>query len=214
MNIVIGEEGRWVSLDVGSGDRFMAGGSGVGWPDRQDIARGIDAFSTRRLLACRTVDALKGTMPVKGPFKPGSADGSNQARGLSGALVDQNQAIGTTSRGLDIIVFRSQEGTPLAIVREIGYFFGTPDRTDGGLPHLERWVAHQRGAGRFRRSAQALPKVQLTAAEEAGKTDRQQIEIRRTKQERGQSPGLVGRRSVRGIVPVVISPNCVLWPTG
>ena len=43
-HIVVGDEGRWVlpRLAPGSGDRFMAGGSGMGWPDRHDIATAID----------------------------------------------------------------------------------------------------------------------------------------------------------------------------
>jgi pPIWI_RE module N-terminal domain/RNaseH domain of pPIWI_RE/MID domain of pPIWI_RE len=186
-HIVIGEEGRWVlpRHAPGSGDRFMAGGSGVGWPDRQDIAKAIDAYlEPAGFSRAVPLTRLKGTMPVKGPFNNVSADGKDQARGLRrAALIRTLKAIGTTSRGLDIIVFRLQEGTPLAIVREISEYFGTPDRTDGACLIWNDGLRINVVPVVSGVLAQALPKLQLTAAEEAGKTDRQQIEIRRTKQE-------------------------------
>jgi hypothetical protein len=186
-HIVIGEEGRWVlpRHAPGSGDRFMAGGSGVGWPDRQDIAKAIDKYlESVGFSRAVPLTRLKGTMPVKGPFNKVSPDSKDQARGLRrAALIRTLKAIGTTSTSLDIIVFRLQDGTPPAIAQEIGDYLGTPDGTDGASLIWGDGLRINVVPAVSGVLAQALPKVQLTAAEEAGRTDRQQIEIRRSKQD-------------------------------
>lgn len=185
-HIVVGEEGRWVlpRLAPGSGDRFMAGGSGVGWPDRNDIATTIDRhLEPAGFSRAAPLTRLSGKMPVKGPFGHVKEDAREEAKGLRRAALSRTlKAIGT-SRGLDIVVFRLQDATPRAVVQQIGDYLGVPDAVDGASLIWNDGLRINVIPAVSDVLAQALPRIQLTAAEEAGKTDKQQAEIRRSKQE-------------------------------
>ena len=98
------------------------------------------------------------------------------------ALSRTLKAIGT-SRGLDIVVFRLQDATPRAVVQQIGENLGVPDRVDGASLLWNDGLRINVIPAVSGVLAEALPKIQLTAAEEAGKTDKQKGEIRRSKQE-------------------------------
>jgi hypothetical protein len=184
--IVVGEEGRWVlpRHAPGSGDRFMSGGSGVGWPDRQDIASAIDKYlEPAGFLRAAPLTRLPGRLPVKGPFNKVAADERDEAQELRRAAVSKVlKAIGT-NRGLDIVVFRMQDATPQAVMREIGKYLGIPDRVDGASLVWNDGLRINVIPAVSGVLAEALPKIHLTAAEEAGRNDKQQAEIRRSKQE-------------------------------
>jgi hypothetical protein len=185
-HIVVGEEGRWVlpRLAPGSGDRFMAGGSGVGWPDRNDIATAIDKhFESVGFSRAAPLTRLHGKMPVKGPFNHVREDDREGAKGLRRAALSRTlKAIGT-GRGLDIVVFRLQDATPRAVVQQIGDYLGVPDSVDGASLIWNDGLRINVIPAVSDVLAQALPKIQLTVAEEAGKTEKQKAEIRRSKQE-------------------------------
>lgn len=187
MHIVVGEEGRWVlpRHAPGSGDRFMSGGSGVGWPDRQDIAAAIDRhLEPAGFVRAAPLTRLKGRMPVSRPFNNVPADRRDEARGVRRAALSRVlNAVGTVGRGLDIVVFRLQEATPQAIAQEIGEYLGTPERMEGTCLVWNDGLRINVIPAVSGVLAEALPRIQLTAAEEAGKTDKQQAEIRRSKQD-------------------------------
>ncbi|UFW48171.1 MULTISPECIES: RNaseH domain-containing protein [Bradyrhizobium] len=190
-HIVVGEEGRWVlpRLAPGSGDRFMAGGSGVGWPDRQDIATAIDKhLEPAGFQRAAPLTRLQGRMPVKGPFSSVPADRRDEARGLRRAALSRVlNAIGTAGRGLDIVVFRLQDATPQAVAQEIGEYLGIPERVNGESLVWNDGLRINVIPAVSGVLAEALPRIQLTAAEEAGRNDKQQAEIRRSKQEEANS---------------------------
>jgi hypothetical protein len=186
VNIVVGQEGRWVlpRLAPGSGDRFMSGGSGVGWPDRQDIAAAIDGhLAPAGFVRAAPLTRLAGRMPVHGPFNRAPADRRDEARGLRRAALSRVlTAIGTAGRGLDIVVFRTQEATPQAVAQQIGDYLGAPDRADGPSLFWNDGLRINVIPAVSGVLSEALEAIKLTPAEEAGRTDKQKGEIRRSKQ--------------------------------
>jgi hypothetical protein len=68
-------------------------------------------------------------------------------------------------------------------VQQIGDYLGVPDAVDGASLIWNDGLRINVIPAVSDVLAQALPRIQLTAAEEAGKTDKQQAEIRRSKQE-------------------------------
>jgi hypothetical protein len=184
---IVGEEGRWVlpRLAPGSGDRFLSGASGVGWQDRQDIAFAIGKhLEPAGFARSEPMTRLPGKMPIKGPFKNVPAvhrDQTNAAR--RDALMKVLAAIDGRDGGLDIVVFRIQDDTPQALAREIRNYLGAPDREENTALVWNDGLRINVIPAVSGPLAEALPRLQLDESETIGKTDRQQMEIRRAKQD-------------------------------
>jgi hypothetical protein len=183
---VIGQEGLWIlpQLAPGSGDRDLAGGYGVGWSDRLDIAVSLDApLRDAGFHRTEPMKRLAGIMPVARPFAAtsGKKRGERQAQRRT-ALRKALEAIGNKNGMLDILIFCIREATPAEAMQELRDYLGAPDKDEGSVfswaDGLKITVV-QVASGPL---AESFPKVDLTEHEKAGKTDRQQAEIRRVKQ--------------------------------
>lgn len=169
MKPLCGDAGLWVlpRQATGSGDRYLAGGTGVGWPDRLDIAKSLD--TPLRDLGFRRAEPLKrisGVQPVSGPFRGDPA-------GARKALMKTLNQIGNDDT-LDVVVFHIQDETPEQVKTAISKTFGDPDETDGAILSWSDGLNIRllsKAAGPF---AVALPKVALTDAEGEGRTKDQQ----------------------------------------
>jgi hypothetical protein len=193
MKPALGEEGLWVlpRLAPGNGDRFFAGGTGVGWPDRLDISEALDEpLREAGFRRAPTMRRISRQMPIKGPFHniPNKAGAAPERRQ---AVLKTLDALGNGSE-LDLLVFHIREGTPAVVEQEVVKVLGAPDRRDGQTLSWDDGLTVRLAAAPAGVLAELLPKAELTEAETAGRTEKQCEEMLKARQAQA-SVAAVGR---------------------
>lgn len=183
---ILGEEGLWVlpRLAPGSGDRYLAGGSGVSWHDRNDIVESLDTpMREAGFERSAPMTRINRRMPIKGPFTWRRSDAEEKAPLRRASLLKTLAAIGNTDGELDIVVFHKHEASPVVIREEIKTYFGVPSAETGD--HLAwgdglniRVMSAPSGI-----LAEALPYYELPESERTGLTKPQQEELARARRE-------------------------------
>ena len=133
MTPVLDHDGAWIlpRLAPGSGDRYLAGGSGVGWQDRSDIARSLDAplaeIGLARAEHMRRIKLQRfgRSTSIKTYFEGDetSADHRRQVLAAMSAL-----GMGST---LTLLVLHIRDNTPALIKEHIVQWLGAPDSSEG-----------------------------------------------------------------------------------
>lgn len=179
---VANDQGLWTLPRLGNvhGDRYLPGGSGVGWFDRMDIANSIDgAFAEAGFRRVGALARLRCSLSVEKPF---GDKGEHVDRRK--ALVKALDRLGNPDNHLDLFVFHQLDGTPTAVVEEIIKFFGEPTGREGAML---RWADEQLSISVISSSAGPLslrlPKVEVTEDERVGRTAAQISQVRRLKQD-------------------------------
>lgn len=119
------QNGAWIlpRLAPGSGNRYLSGGSGVGWSDKSALAAALDAPLTEIGFArCNPMQRQTIRFPLKSDFAKGASEAARRAR-LCEAL---RQARGDTHLPLAVLHMRDAS---LARVQEtIESLLGTPNQ--------------------------------------------------------------------------------------
>lgn len=167
-------------LGAGHGDRYLPGGSGVGWLDRMDIASSLDP-----LLAAMGLQRVKPLTRVKRALvlaKPFGDMGPRAERRK--ALAQTLTHLGRTAPHLDVFVFHQLEATPGVISDAITQFLGEPAERVG---FWLRWPDEELTIRLIPSVAgplsEQLPPVELTADEQRGLTSAQIGQLRRLKEQ-------------------------------
>ncbi|WP_375462629.1 RNaseH domain-containing protein [uncultured Methylobacterium sp.] len=182
IQMVSGRDGLWVlpRLAPGSGDRYLAGGTGVGWPDRLDISNSLDAPLGDMLLErAPTMRRISKTMSVESPFSEAAVNaGVLEAR--RAALIKTLGVLGN-GKELDFLVLHGLEGTPATVRDKLAVILGEPARRDGTMTWEDGLTINivEAPAGIL---AEALRPAALTDAERAGRTERQIGEMLRARE--------------------------------
>ena len=180
---VIDHEGVWIlpRLAPGSGDRRLAGGSGIGWPDRNDIAASLDTpLGEIGFTRCGPMMRARRTMAIKSPYTTGRSQGIKQPERR--AFLRKALAPYSKSQRLKILVLHIRDETPAIVDTQIVKLFGEPDERDGGSwswadgLYIDVICAP---AGPF---AQLLPKAEISSQELEGMSDAQAAKIRDSRQ--------------------------------
>jgi hypothetical protein len=208
---VVGSEGRWVlpRLSAGHQDRYLAGGSGVNWPDRRDIAESCDGLLRGiGLIRAEPMHRLKRKMPLSGPFKEGGEEARAQRRAIIAKTV---KAFGGEAQSFDLVVFSLQEATHASVIEEIGKFLGPFERRDANTLVWGDGLRINVIPALSGPLALGLPKVVLTGTEIEGRTRQQLVEIRRAKQETlNEQAKLAMRMHIRAVREGRSSIGCAL----
>lgn len=182
----LGREGLWVlpRLAPGNGDRYLAGGSGVGWPDRNDIALSLDEpMREAGFVRAATMRRIRARMPVSGPFHGVPKERRDEAPAARRqALLRTLAAIGNGT-SLDLHVFHIRDETPEDVRAEVEKLFGVPDRRDGGTMAWEDGLTLRLRTAAAGSLARPLAKASLNDRDAAGRTERQKTEILRARQD-------------------------------
>src|SRR5262249_17511493 len=118
----------------GSGDWNLAGGSGVGWGDRKDIAESLDApMRAAGFLRSEPMTRISHRMPIKGPFNVPTRDLEATAHERRAGLLGTLTSIGNARGELDFYVFHLRDGSPAKIRQELIRLLGAPNREDGPI---------------------------------------------------------------------------------
>lgn len=189
----VGEEGLWAlpRLAPGSGDRFLPGGSGVGWPDRLDISESLDGpLRQIGLERAAPLRRTKGQLPVKGPFHK-VADKVAALSERRAALLKALKTIGNGSH-LDVFLFELRDGAIAALEKALLDLLGPSNARDGNRLGWEDGLTVEIISAPPGPLAELLPEAQLADAEAAGKTRQQREEMERARQ--GQAAVDAARR--------------------
>ena len=176
----LSEEGLWVlpRLAPGSGDRYLAGGSGVGWHDRNDIAKSLDTTMREAgFERSAPMTRIKRTMPITGPFTSRRANAEENAPHRRANLLKTLAAIGNADCELDIIIFHKHEASPDAIREEVKKCFGAPGAESGDLLAWSDGLKIRVMSAPSGPLAETLPDHENAESERAGLTKRQQDEV-------------------------------------
>lgn len=133
---IVCQEGLWIlpRLAPVSGDRNLAGGSGVGWNDRNDIAESLDMpMQAAGFTRAETLSRIKRQMPIKGPFNVAGDDLERTAPQRRAALLRTLASIGNAGGEIDFIVFHLYEDSPDRVKDEVNRFLGVPARQKDSL---------------------------------------------------------------------------------
>ena len=125
---ILDDGGTWIlpRLAPGSGDRNLAGGSGVGWGDRRDIVQAFDApLSEMGFIRAGIMKRLVGQMPIKTDFSSGGS-----AEGRRKSLRATMRALGSPNK-LTFLVLYIRDETLALIESGLIEQFGEPDYKDG-----------------------------------------------------------------------------------
>ena len=184
---VVDQDGLWVLPRLGTvhRDKFLPGGSGVPWPDRQDLAESLDkAFEGIGLLRAEPLKRLaRVRVPIDGPFDAPASELEKTWPARRAAVLAALKSLGNDTGVLDLFIFQRLEETPRVIAEHLKEFLGKPDHEEG----MEfRWndgitvriQAHPAGP-----LSELLPWVELSDAEKQRRTQKQQSEILRVKRE-------------------------------
>lgn len=122
---IVDQDGLWVLPRLGTihGDDWLPGGTGISWPDRQDIGESLDrAFADAGFKAVEPMQRARTRMPLDRSFNSSDSDTTFQARRL--AVRNALEANGVTSGALDLFIFQRLEETPQLVasclVAELG----------------------------------------------------------------------------------------------
>ena len=179
MSPILDYDGTWIlpRLAPGSGDRNLAGGSGVGWADRKDIVQAFDGpLSEIGFFRAGIMKRLGGQMRIKTDFTSGGSVEGRRER-----LRATMRALGSPDK-LTFLVLYVRDKTPALIESGLIEQFGEPDYKDGcDLVWSEGFRISLVCApgGVFSR---LLPKAPILSAELEGMTDRQSAKIRADQQ--------------------------------
>lgn len=182
----LGQEGLWVlpRLAPGNGDRYLAGGSGVGWPDRIDIAQSLDEpLRALGLVRAGTMRRVKGQMPVSGPFHGVPKERREEAPTARRQALLRTLAALDNGRHLDLVVFHVRDETPEDVRQEVEKLLGAPDRRDGLRLVWEDGLTVRLLSAPAGPLAEALTKATLSVRDGQNRTDKQKREILRARQD-------------------------------
>jgi hypothetical protein len=180
-----GQEGLWIlpRLAPGSGDRYLAGGSGVGWDDRNDIAESLDApMQASGFTRADTMSRIRSRMPIKGPFNVAGHDLEVTAPQRRAGLLRTLASIGNSGGEVDFIVFHMHEGSPDQVKTEVKRFLGAPDQEDGDLLAWSDGLKVRLCAAPSGPLAQMLEYYELPEERKSSLTQKQQDELRKAGQ--------------------------------
>lgn len=173
-------DGAWVlpRLAPGSGDRYLAGGSGVGWSDRTDIAGSLDS-PLAELGFVRVADMcrISGQMPITTDFASGG-----ETAGRRRQLLDTMDGLGISS-ALTFLVLNTQDRTPALIEEELVKQFGVPDRKEGDQLIWADGLRISLIAAQGGLFSQLLPEADIPREDLEGMTDAQAAKIRASQQD-------------------------------
>ena len=131
---VLDADGVWVLPRLGSihQDKYLAGGTGVPWPDRRDIVESLDAaFAAVGFTRAAPMSRISVRMPVERPFSAGGQQ-LKAARPLRRlAVLTALRALGNKAGILNFYVFHRLDASPKRIVRELEDLLGKPAARDG-----------------------------------------------------------------------------------
>ncbi|PWC76378.1 RNaseH domain-containing protein [Azospirillum sp. TSH64] len=209
LNPVRGEEGMWVlpRLAPGSGDRYLAGGSGFAWPDREDVAVSLDApLAVAGFTRAPAMARLKGQLPVTNLFKKSDVtlparlkDAPDEEKKawkdaefarkevlrhaeVRKALLRTLEAVGNRNGELDLLIFAQQDSTVTLVRENIAKLLGQPDAADGIIMRWEDGLTLHIASAPPGPLAEQLPYIELTDAEKARLNQKQQSEVWKAKQ--------------------------------
>lgn len=183
---VIDQDGLWALPRLGTihGDKALAGGTGLPWPDRQDITESIDKILSG--VGFVRVEPMKRMppprVPLDRPFEGGDDDLKRKLSARRKAISLALSALGNGGAELDFFVFQKKDGTPQVVVDCLKELLGLPD---SGLDMTLRWDGL---TIRVRPSqadilAEQLPWIELTESEKQGRSEKAQREMIRIRRE-------------------------------
>ena len=131
---IMSDGGLWVLPRHGTvhGDDRMAGGSGMPWPDRKDIADSLDeAFAEIGLERAKPMVRVATRMPLDGPFNATKIDPEKHHPLRRRAVINALKAAGNDTGELEFYVFQLLDQTPQTIAEALTEYLGSPVSTDG-----------------------------------------------------------------------------------
>ena len=128
---VTNNQGLWIMPRLGSnhGDRFLPGGTGVGWHDRMDISQELD-----RLLAPLGLDRVPPLSRYTRRFflrSPFGYDGQHTER--REALCKTLAQLGQSGTPLDIFVFHLSDNAVAQVAHELITYLGEPSEQQDNI---------------------------------------------------------------------------------
>lgn len=125
---IVDQDGLWVLPRLGTvhGDDWLAGGTGISWPDRHDIAQSLDeAFVTAGFRAVEPMKRASVRLPLDKPFNVKDETGSWAARRQ--AVLKALQANGSPDGVLDLYVFQRMDDAPERVAAALVEHLGPPE---------------------------------------------------------------------------------------
>ncbi len=183
---IMNHDGLWVLPRRGTvhGDDRMAGGSGVPWPDRKDIADSLDeAFAGIGLERANPMVRVATRLPLDGPFNPTKINPEKHHPLRRRAVLNALKAAGNDTGELEFYVFQLLDQTPQTIAEALAEYLGKPASTDGMRLQWPDDLAIRLIPAPAGALSELLPWVELSDAEIAGRTKNQQDAIIRAKRE-------------------------------
>ncbi|WP_422369432.1 RNaseH domain-containing protein [Pelagibius sp.] len=173
-------DGAWVlpRLAPGSGDRYLAGGSGVGWSDRSDISGSLDTpLAEIGFVRAGDMRRIIGQLPIKTDFASGG-----EAAGRRRQLLHAMSGLGISS-ALTFLVLSTRDRTPTLIEEELVKLLGVPDRKKGDQLMWADGLVISLIATPGGLFSQSLPEADIPREDLEGMTDAQATKIRARQQD-------------------------------
>lgn len=184
---IVNQDGLWVLPRLGTvhKDDRMAGGSGLPWPDRKDIAESLDgAFARVGLERANPMTRIRGiNMPLRGPFNPRKPDPEVDCPQRRKAVRNALKAASNDTGELKFYVFHVLERTPATVIEALRKYLGEPTETHRGRLRWPDGLAITVVSTPSGVLAEQLPWVELTEREMEGRTVNQQNMILKAKRE-------------------------------
>ncbi len=193
----VDRDGLWVlpRLAPGNHDRYLAGGSGIGRPDRRDIAQSLDEpLRAAGLKRAPTMRRVRLTLPVGGPFEKAADEDLDVQRRRRREALNATLGVLGNGDGLDLLVLHIRDETPALVRKEVEELLGPPDAADGGLLSWADGLVLRLMPAPAGPLAQLLRKARLDDAETEGRTSQQIAEIRRLRQDQANEEGAAEMR--------------------
>jgi hypothetical protein len=123
----VDQDGLWVLPRLGSihGDDWLAGGTGISWPDRHDIGQSLGrTLGKAGFDAAEPMTRAKTRMPLERPFNSAAGDAawSRRRAAVKAAL----EATGSADGPLDLYIFHRLDDTPSRIAESLAEELGPP----------------------------------------------------------------------------------------
>lgn len=199
---ITNHDGLWVLPRLGTvhGDDRMAGGSGLPWPDRQDIADSIDSVfhgivDRIGLKRANSMVRVSTRMPLAGPFNSKTSHSATDYPRRRQAVLDALRAANNNTGELAFYVFHLLDRTPQTVLDALIEYLGEPaSMQDMRLQWTEglsiRVIAAPAGV-----LSELLPWIELSDAEKQGRTRKQQEEMIKANRHEALSAVLTQMRS-------------------
>lgn len=195
---IIQDQSIWLlpRLSHGAGDRFFAGGTGVGWPDRMDITHSLNQHLEQAgFCQTGTMQRVTKRKRLNKPFRENNASQLRRQR-----VLDTLNHLETGLQQLTLYLFQRQENTRSVVMNELITLLGQPENStntqlrwpDGLCINLVSLAAGP--------LSEQLPTAELNEEEKTGRTpsqikqilnDRQKTLNRQTEQTMMQYIGSV-----------------------